>query len=95
MADHTPEPWVRIGSRIFGANNRLVCAIEMPIETAPTEWMANGDIIAAAPETSDALVHLLRRYVELVESGDCGFWNPEEEEEVIAARAAIAKAKGE
>lgn len=37
-----------------------------------------------------ALTKLLDRYVELVNCGDCGNWDPEEEPEVIAARAAIA-----
>jgi hypothetical protein len=36
-----------------------------------------------------ALSGLLKRYTSLVNSGDCGNWNPEEEPEVIAARAAL------
>ena len=36
-----------------------------------------------------ALTALLDRYVGLVNCGDCGNWNPETEEEVIAARAAL------
>lgn len=38
-----------------------------------------------------ALANLLDRYVGLVNCGDCGFWNPETEPEVIAARAALAR----
>lgn len=49
-------------------------------------------IIVAAPELFDALTKLTKRYVALVESGDCGFWDAEKEPEVIAAFAAIAKA---
>jgi hypothetical protein len=37
-----------------------------------------------------ALEALLDSYVQLVNSGDCGFWNPEGEAEVKAARAALA-----
>lgn len=37
-----------------------------------------------------ALQSLLDRYLELANSGDAGFWDPEEEPEVIAARAALA-----
>jgi hypothetical protein len=37
-----------------------------------------------------ALQSLLDRYLELANSGDAGFWDPEEEPEVIAARAARA-----
>jgi len=40
----------------------------------------------------DALSGILKRYVELAGSGDCGFWDPEEEQEVIAARAALSAA---
>lgn len=36
-----------------------------------------------------ALRGLLDRYTGLVNCGDCGFWNPENEPEVIAARAAL------
>jgi hypothetical protein len=37
----------------------------------------------------------LSEYVALVNSGDAGNWDAEEEDKVIKARAAIAKAKGE
>ena len=40
----------------------------------------------------EALEGLLNRYVGLVNSGDAGFWNPEEEDEVKAARAALSSA---
>ncbi len=33
-------------------------------------------------------------YCDLVEGSDAGYWNPEDEPEVKAARAAIAKAEG-
>ena len=37
-----------------------------------------------------ALRELLERYTGLVNCGDCGNWNPEDEQPVIAARAALA-----
>lgn len=40
-----------------------------------------------------ALQALLNRYVELVNWGDCGSWDPEKEDEVIAARAALLNTK--
>lgn len=40
-------------------------------------------------ELAKPLEALLKRYVGLISSGDCGFWNPEEEKEVIAARAVL------
>ena len=46
----------------------------------------------AGPELASALQALLRRYVGLVESGDAGNWNTEEEEVVVNARAALSKA---
>lgn len=47
---------------------------------------------AASKDLLAALQGLLERYTALVNSGDCGTWNPEEEAEVTAARAAISKA---
>lgn len=40
-----------------------------------------------------ALRQLLTRYLELVNCGDCGNWNPEKELEVIDARAALTSEK--
>lgn len=51
-----------------------------------------GHLIAAAPDLLTALQAMTDRYCELVDSGDCGFWNSSEDEEVIAARAALSKA---
>lgn len=60
-----------------------------------TDNLANARLIAAAPCLLEALTRLLDRYTGLVNCGDCGFWDPETEDEVIAARAAISKALGE
>ena len=49
---------------------------------------------AAAPDMYEALKTFVAEYVDFVESGDAGFWDPEKEAKVIAARAAIAKAEG-
>ncbi len=43
----------------------------------------------------EALVGLTDHYAQLVNCGDCGNWDPEKEPQVIAARAAIAKALGD
>lgn len=53
---------------------------------------ANAELISAAPDLFHALERMTNRYVEMVASGDCGFWNAEEEDFVIAARAALSKA---
>ncbi len=55
---------------------------------------ARVHLIVAAPELLEALQGLLDHYVALVNCGDCGNWDPNEEAPVIAARAAIAKAEG-
>ena len=56
------------------------------------EQVANARLIAAAPEMYAALQGLVNHYVALINSGDAGSWNPEEEPVVAAARAALAKA---
>ena len=38
-----------------------------------------------------ALDNLLKRYVSLANSGDCGFWEAEEEDQVKQARKAMAE----
>ena len=38
----------------------------------------------------EALAALLEHYLSLVNSGDSGFWDPEEEDVVKDARAALA-----
>lgn len=55
---------------------------------------ANARLISAAPDLYEAVKGFLDLYVALVNSGDCGNWNPEEEDVVIAARAALQKADG-
>ena len=50
-------------------------------------------------ENSEALLASLElmteHYTSLINSGDAGHWNPEDESEVIQARKAIAFAKGQ
>ena len=54
--------------------------------------MANARLIVAAPYLLDALSRLTEMYCQMVHSGDCGNWNPEDDIEIQEARAAIAKA---
>jgi len=51
--------------------------------------------VREAERLTAALRGLTEHYVAMVNSGDCGFWNPEEEPEVIAARAALQQEGGE
>lgn len=54
---------------------------------------ANMHLISSAPDLLEALKLFVSEYVELVESGDAGFWDAEAEAKVIKARAAILKAE--
>ena len=55
----------------------------------------DAPLISAAPELLEALEASTAWIVELAASGDAGFWDGEDMDEVIAARAAIAKARGQ
>jgi len=56
----------------------------------PEEMRAEiAELRAQLNKANTALSALLEMYVQLANSGDCGNWNPEEEDEVIAARAAL------
>lgn len=60
------------------------------------EYAANIRLISAAPDLLVALQAVLKDYEQLIDSGDCGHCSPASEaHEVIAARAAIAKALGQ
>lgn len=50
-------------------------------------------LIAAAPDLLQALEAMTALYVDLANSGDAGFWDPEKNEEVIKSRAAMLKAE--
>jgi hypothetical protein len=50
-----------------------------------------ADLIAAYREALEGMVD---KYTSLVNCGDCGFWDPELEPEVIAARKALGRGEG-
>lgn len=56
---------------------------------------ADAQVMSVARELLAGCEGVLNTYCALVESGDCGNWDPEREEPVKAARAAIAQAKGQ
>ncbi len=87
----TPGPW-----EVVDGDN-IVSTGKDPLFIASTsdrQRMADATFIAASPDLLEALEGLLKRYTQLVNCGDCGNWDPEKEDDVIASRAAIAKAKG-
>jgi hypothetical protein len=97
--NYTPGPWStddKMGG-IWGPDGKpiMTCGQHaVDFGEGTIEARDNAFLIAAAPDQNRALVDLLELYVSLVNSGDCGNWDPEKEPEVIAARAAIAKAEG-
>ena len=102
-AKHTPGPWSlktytyfsggTAQGDVIDADGRTirVCGVSL---TSTPESQANARLIAAAPELLEALRTFADEYVAMINSGDCGFWNPEDEDKVKGARAAIAKATG-
>lgn len=52
---------------------------------------SRASLVEEVERLREALAALVNEYVELVKSGDCGFWGPEKEDEVIAARKALEK----
>ena len=102
MSKHTP--WhAAFGPGIVHINNEAegrsqhVASLNMADHVAGRETLAavhdRARLIAAAPDMWAALQSMVGHYVELAESGDAGFWDPNTEPEVVAARAAIAKAE--
>ena len=100
MKEPTPRPWVvDFNHRIVDgegepiADCKVVGAITRLSNQKPA---ADAALIVRAVNAHDDLVAALRalvdKYAELVNGGDCGFWNPENEDEMKAARTAIAKA---
>ena len=94
-AQHTPEEsWAtdksgfNVIEQIAGGGAATVALVQ-----PHARMKERAALIASAPDLLAALEALVTEYVELVESGDCGFWDPEEVEVVIAARTALERAK--
>lgn len=92
MPEHSPLPFSQAAGVIYDSRMELVAICGKDSEYP----IANANLIVTAVNSHEALVEaiqgLLERYTNLVGSGDCGFWNAEEEPQVIAARAALRKA---
>lgn len=104
-AAHTPGPW-RATERERTDNalsypwaiERVVGNAVLPVADVcafdvRARQDANARLIAAAPILYDALVSMTRHYVTLIESGDAGNWDPEEEAPVKLARLALTAAR--
>jgi uncharacterized SAM-dependent methyltransferase len=66
--------------------NRLLASERDAAERALAEAKKRIEALEAGLRT------MVGHYVELAGSGDCGFWDPEKEPEVIAARALLSPA---
>lgn len=91
---HTPAPWKLAGATTISNAEQTACIAHVStFSIEQSEADANAALIAAAPELLAALEKVLIEYHGYVDpdrtTGQFGEW-----EEVIAARAAIAKAKG-
>lgn len=80
------------GWRIADCDVAVAFVDGVEMEMGFSEKLANARLIAAAPDLLAALVNFTEEFCRSANSGDWGFWDPEEQEEVIRARAAIAKA---
>jgi hypothetical protein len=83
----------RLGARTFVTVGIEVDQVAEVHGDTDEECEANAHLIAAAPQLYETLKRTLDSYVSLVNSGDCGFWNPENEEQVKVARQALSKAE--
>lgn len=68
--------------------NYLLSSVQIPNGTPLyTKFTVNN----SNPVAEEALYNLLERYTGLVNSGDAGYWNCEEEDVVIEARKVLAQ----
>lgn len=104
MSKHTPGAWHWDSDPIKGDPlGRVRYRVTTLGKTIAQTYYSSSDkhaeadtrLIAAAPDLLKALQVMTATYVELVNTGDAGRWDPEKDVEVIGARAAIAKATGE
>jgi hypothetical protein len=92
---HTPGPWHVTGSDVGGA---MVVTDQAEIAGWPDmpqdRSMANARLIAAAPQLLHALKAVVKAYGPDMQAAWVGMGRSGECHELVAARAAIAKAEG-
>jgi len=94
MAEHTEGPWTYEDHQLSEGYSGIVYD-QHGMRIADHLSHSRSRLIAAAPLLLEALKTFTDEYVALVNSGDCGFWDPEKEKKVIAARATLTAAKPE
>lgn len=104
MSKHTPAPWIVTatnaadGANIFAGKVRIGHTVYVPEKgsmepiISTDEAHANARLIAAAPELLQALIVMVEQAGCYMDDGEA---SEEEMRAMDAARAAIAKAKGE
>lgn len=102
MSQPTPGPWT-VGKLSDGGYS--VSGPDEPRFDRPWEKVSyavvdrvpkveDARLIAHAPALREALSNFVEMYVKLVNSGDCGSWDPETDKEVIEARALLKAIDG-
>ena len=89
QTQHTPGPWATSSAWNVMKGGTKIATLEQMPGNYESERMANARLISSAPE----LLSALDRIISLGKSENFGDW--EAWEEVIDARAALRKAKGE
>lgn len=96
-AKHTTGPWqvVKAGRAVAVTTTNGGFFGEFTIASwADPAAIHDANLIAAAPDMLAGLKMMVAHYVNLAGCGDCGNWDPEDEDEVRLARAIIATAQG-
>ena len=82
--------------RIWLHDSGVSCIDEADHGAYPTNYVRSDMYeyqAATIKELTEALEAMTKHYVDIVNCGDCGSWNPEDELEVKLARALLSKAK--
>jgi len=99
MSEHTSGPWTHDYGNDTGPNDDyFVEFYEIFSGDNVIGQFENEDdarLASSAPDLLEAIESLLENHTQLVNCGDCGNWDVELEPEVVSARAAIARARGE
>lgn len=74
---------------VFISSDKLTLIID-GVEKAEKAILS---MIVVIRDMADCLDDMTNHYAELINSGDAGNWNPEEEQEVMAARKMVSEAK--
>lgn len=83
----TPELLTRLRSWLSADESQYECRLSVNEVREIVGALEAKD--ADITRLSTALERLVTRHADLVESGDCGFWDVETEPEMIEARAAL------